>query len=284
MGLSPDDHTDRLYIDSEPLEVEIELEGPSVVPTRQARPAIARWLGNAPPSSTRPAVYCRAPAMAAMLAHAWSTTEREVGGIVVGEVFVDDAPYIVLTQAIAASHNYEGRARLTFTPASWQQMLAEKEERCPSARILGWYHTHPGYGIFLSEQDRYIQRNFFSLPCQIALVFDPCARTFGYFGWSGQTLAARHTLAICGDARELAQDVTVRNQEQALPPPREQQTIVLDDALDELAHSIYAGCELFGQTVGEALADCLRPLEGAVEPQSPTPGRTPGRPPERENR
>ncbi len=205
-----------------------------------------------------------------MLSHAWSTTEREVGGIVLGEVFRDEEPYILLTQAIAAGHNHEGRARLTFTQASWQQMLAEKEARCPSARILGWYHTHPGYGIFLSEHDQYITRNFFSLPFQVAFVFDPIARTFGYFHWAGQTLAVQRTLAICGDECTPALAATLQNQAPAMAPPREPPPIILDDAIEELALAIHEGCTFFGQSVGDALATCcsrwIRPLRLAPSP------------------
>jgi hypothetical protein len=38
---------------------------------------------------------------------------------------------------------------------------------------VGWYHTHPGFGVEFSEMDLFIQRNFFSGPTQIALVTDP---------------------------------------------------------------------------------------------------------------
>jgi len=31
-------------------------------------------------------------------------------------------------------------------------------------KIVGWYHSHPGFGIFLSEYDLFIHRNFFTAP------------------------------------------------------------------------------------------------------------------------
>ncbi|MCA1557569.1 MAG: hypothetical protein LC731_03400, partial [Acidobacteria bacterium] len=52
------------------------------------------------------------------------------------------------------------------------------------ARIVGWYHTHPRFGIFLSEMDVFIQKNFFSEPWQTAFVLDPVQRTEGFFIWS----------------------------------------------------------------------------------------------------
>ncbi|MEM1554437.1 MAG: Mov34/MPN/PAD-1 family protein [Thermoproteota archaeon] len=39
--------------------------------------------------------------------------------------------------------------------------------------IVGWYHSHPDYGCFLSSIDIQTQKNFFSNPNHIALVIDP---------------------------------------------------------------------------------------------------------------
>jgi len=48
---------------------------------------------------------------------------------------------------------------------------------------VGWYHSHPGFGVFLSEHDMFIQENFFSSPQQVAWVFDPHTDEEGCFGW-----------------------------------------------------------------------------------------------------
>jgi hypothetical protein len=50
-------------------------------------------------------------------------------------------------------------------------------------RVVGWYHTHPGFGIFLSDRDQFIQNSFFNLPFQIAFVYDPKSREHGVFTW-----------------------------------------------------------------------------------------------------
>ena len=49
--------------------------------------------------------------------------------------------------------------------------------------LLGWQHTHPGLGVFLSEQDLFIHRNFFAEAWQIALVVDPRRQDFAFFHW-----------------------------------------------------------------------------------------------------
>ncbi len=53
----------------------------------------------------------------------------------------------------------------------------------PGERIVGWYHSHPGFGVFLSEHDTFIHRNFFSSPDHVAWVYDPHTDEEGCFGW-----------------------------------------------------------------------------------------------------
>ena len=50
---------------------------------------------------------------------------------------------------------------------------------------MGWYHSHPGFGVFLSDHDTFIHKNFFSSPGQVAWVFDPHSDEEGCFGWVG---------------------------------------------------------------------------------------------------
>ena len=38
--------------------------------------------------------------------------------------------------------------------------------------VLGWYHTHPGWGLFLSAHDQFIHGNFYGGPHHVALVID----------------------------------------------------------------------------------------------------------------
>ena len=61
----------------------------------------------------------------------------------------------------------------------------------PDARVVGWYHTHHRFGIFLSERDRFIQRHSFPQPWATAFVVDPVQQTEGFFIWSeGETRLA----------------------------------------------------------------------------------------------
>ncbi len=59
------------------------------------------------------------------------------------------------------------------------------DKQFPDLRIVGWYHTHPGHGIFLSEMDIFLHESFFGLPWQTAFVYDPRSGDEGFFGAEG---------------------------------------------------------------------------------------------------
>jgi proteasome lid subunit RPN8/RPN11 len=109
---------------------------------------------------------------------------REVGGILVGEVCRDDnGPFVSVDDIIEALHAEESGTELTITHDTWNHIHQQMDTIHAGKRIIGWYHTHPNFGIFLSERDQFIQQSFFNLPFQIALVYDPVRRVHGVFSW-----------------------------------------------------------------------------------------------------
>jgi hypothetical protein len=57
------------------------------------------------------------------------------------------------------------------------------EQDFAGQRMVGWYHSHPHFGIFLSDYDQFIHENFFREPWQVAYVVDPLLEQRGWFGW-----------------------------------------------------------------------------------------------------
>lgn len=120
--------------------------------------------------------------------HVFANADREVGGVLVGRTPVDRGLPLV-TGAIPAVSADEQRATLTFTQEAWAHVHRTLERDFPAdEQIVGWYHSHPGFGIFLSGHDLFIHENFFSSPSQIAVVIDPHARTEGVFVWRSSEL------------------------------------------------------------------------------------------------
>ena len=115
---------------------------------------------------------------------------KEVGSILIGD-YVDekDRKTVVISNYIEAKYTDASASTLTFTHETWDYVYKEKDKKYPDKKIVGWQHTHPGYGIFLSNYDIFIQENFFNLPWQIAYVVDPIADTRGFFEWKNEKVA-----------------------------------------------------------------------------------------------
>ena len=118
--------------------------------------------------------------------HGRETLDREVCGVFLGRVFRDEAgPFLEVEDCVRGEHARSEGAQVTFTHETWNHIHEEIRRRHPSnpPDIVGWYHTHPGFGIFLSEMDLFIHSNFFSGPGQVAFVLDPKSGQEGTFGW-----------------------------------------------------------------------------------------------------
>ena len=48
-------------------------------------------------------------------------------------------------------------------------------------RIVGWWHSHPNFGCFLSSIDLLTQKSFFYKSYQVALVVDPVRNELEFF-------------------------------------------------------------------------------------------------------
>lgn len=115
-------------------------------------------------------------------------TERnsvEQQGIMLGEVY--ETPYgftgiveeFIMSSAIGNSVYIES----SFT--QWSEMDRRMDEineaREQKLVKIGWWHTHPSLGIFMSGTDRKTQARYFYQPWQFAAVFDPHAKKWGAF-------------------------------------------------------------------------------------------------------
>lgn len=113
-------------------------------------------------------------AYADLVAYAKESLDAEVCGVLVGQICEDGAGTFVHVEAlIRGNAATKGATHVTFTQATWDAIHQSLERDHPKRRIVGWYHTHPGFGVEFSEMDLFIQRNFFPGRTQIALVTDP---------------------------------------------------------------------------------------------------------------
>jgi proteasome lid subunit RPN8/RPN11 len=110
--------------------------------------------------------------------HAYSLLTAEVGGMLMGKVRGKTTTIEGFIPALSASAE---QVTLTFTHDVWEDILTIAAKDFPDLSIVGWYHTHPTFGIFLSEYDLFIQENFFAHNGNVALVIDPVQGLYGWF-------------------------------------------------------------------------------------------------------
>lgn len=130
------------------------------------------------PASCPLLVFIEHDSMASMKRHAEQDILREQAGILCGQAYQSDKQrYVVIESAIAAD-TLGDAGHFRFHEDSWQHLWESLND---SHNIIGWYHTHPGMGIFLSATDLRTQQLYFSSPWQIATVIDPISREIGIF-------------------------------------------------------------------------------------------------------
>jgi proteasome lid subunit RPN8/RPN11 len=158
-------------------------------PRRLRRPdRDPRWASQAyelPGPEDLPIFLDRGPADS-IERHAISDTSVELGGILLGHECVDEEtgrPFVWITRSLEARHYENTQASFTYTHDSWQEITRERDEKFPELDIVGWYHTHPDFGIFLSSHDLFIHQHFFNRPLQVAYVVDPIRHDRGFFQW-----------------------------------------------------------------------------------------------------
>lgn len=117
--------------------------------------------------------------------HARSSMSAEICGILIGSKKEDT---VVVEACIPGEKAAQGGAHVTFTQDTWAHIYKVKDKDYPDKSVVGWYHSHPGFGVFLSDHDLFIHENFFSARHQVAWVYDPHSDEEGCFGWeNGRT-------------------------------------------------------------------------------------------------
>jgi proteasome lid subunit RPN8/RPN11 len=154
----------------------------STSPRALASPA-AKRMGAIHSDAFTVAVY--ESVLEALLDYSEQDLQRECGGFLIGGLTWEPRRVVAVRHFLPAVEARSRSASLTFTHATWSAMTRTVSERFPDESVVGWHHTHPGLGVFLSGYDLFIHRHFFKEAWQIAVVVDPRQRELGFFQWRG---------------------------------------------------------------------------------------------------
>jgi len=113
-------------------------------------------------------------AYADLTAHTKENLDEEVCGVLAGDLCEDEqGEYVSVIAVVAGTSTKRGAAHVTYTQETWTRIHETMAYEHPKLGIVGWYHSHPGFGVEFSDTDLFIQENFFSGSLQIAVVVDP---------------------------------------------------------------------------------------------------------------
>ena len=135
-------------------------------------------------------IYVKQPVYRSLKQHV-DSDENKVGGFLLGEVYHNEATetdFITIDSHLSAKHTESTGGELRFTSKTFLTLHQEHQAQLPNKKVVGWYHSHPGLGIFLSDKDLFIHENFFKEPYQVAFVIDPKKNQGGFFQWEGGTI------------------------------------------------------------------------------------------------
>ena len=130
-------------------------------------------------------VFIELDALRQMEYHALSDMNVELGGVMLGGQYfdADSHPFVLVTDVLQAEHYESTKGSFKFTHDTWSEITRQMTTFPEEMQIVGWYHTHPDWGVFISGMDMFICENFFNKPLDVAFVIDPCRGDRGMFYW-----------------------------------------------------------------------------------------------------
>jgi proteasome lid subunit RPN8/RPN11 len=124
--------------------------------------------------------------LAMVNSHVSTDLVNELGGFLLGNRYVcpnDKIKYIQIDNCPTAKFTSSGPVSLELVNETFQHFIDEKESKYRGKEAIGWYHSHPDKGAFLSTMDDVVHRSRFPSSWTVALVIDPNRKEGGFFCW-----------------------------------------------------------------------------------------------------
>ena len=190
-------------------------------------------------------VYIKHDVYRALEKYALVDVEHERGTILLGDYCEDlGKVHVIISNYIEARYTDASASTLTFTHETWDYVYKEQGAKYPDKKIVGWQHTHPSYGIFLSNYDLFIQENFFNLPFQVAYVIDPIQKIRGFFQWKNGKIEKLKGYYIYDDIGKSIKIEQPKVKKAELPPTKiSKVTTILTTLL--CASTVFLACFVF---------------------------------------
>lgn len=157
--------------------------------------------GDTPQVDTAEQIYISSLALLKMLKHGRAGVPMEVMGLMLGE-FVDDYTVRVV-DVFAMPQSGTGVSVEAVDPVFQTKMLDMLKQVGRPEMVVGWYHSHPGFGCWLSGVDINTQQSFEALnPRAVAVVVDPVQSVKGKVVIDAFRLISPQTMMLGQEPRQ----------------------------------------------------------------------------------
>ncbi len=138
------------------------------------------WNPPAAPGTTAPGrpstrspypIFFQQEAVIALQDHLKSSPTQAIFGFLIGDVYRDPEAgvlYTVIDKTLKLSQPIYGDKTEVVVSRLWDRM--QEQLKKASASLLGWYHSHPGQGGFLTAHDVETHGKFFTEPWHVAVL------------------------------------------------------------------------------------------------------------------
>jgi len=114
-----------------------------------------------------------------------AASPNETIGFFVGyRCTTDDGCKLTIVKDIIAGPVMGYRASAEVTKESRGIFLKQILDKYPDCSEVGWWHSHPNFGCFMSGTDEGNHLKWYDNPFSIALVYDPIRDELAIFKWS----------------------------------------------------------------------------------------------------
>ena len=230
-------------------------------------------------------IYLRYDLFRALDEYAVKDTSRELAALLVGQVQEGgqgNGNCIVVEDAIEVGVADEREGR--FSPRVWQHARRVARTRYANKVIVGWYHTHPGTGLDLSQEEREVHKSFFPESWQVMYVVDPVSRDRNFYRSQEARLTGVRGFRIFGKetaALRERENAPAPTQPAAAAAPRAEEPL-RERYLERSLEKIMRGQRrppirpidlvIIGLLIANLLATLLRPAPTAKVDLSPVSG------------
>ena len=100
----------------------------------------------------------------------------EIGGMLMGQYAKKDGSdyyRVSVEKFVPLKARVQNVVKVEIDPLSLARDLSLAQDENADLTVVGWFHTHPGHGLFLSQPDLKVQYGHFRSPYNFAMEIDP---------------------------------------------------------------------------------------------------------------